>query len=49
MKVARVTVRAMTQRLARGFHTVVGALDGASKDIGEVWAAALIAENQYTD
>ena len=39
MNVARVTVRAMAQRLARGFQTVTGA---AVAGMGEVWVAALI-------
>jgi hypothetical protein len=42
MKVAKVTVRATAQRLARGFRTVVADF----KAIGDVWEAALIGTSQ---
>ncbi len=46
INVASVTVSATAQRFARGFQTVVAGVALAAC-IGEVWAAALIEDDQY--
>ena len=48
INVARVTVKATAQRLARGFQTVIGAA-GAFIGSADVWAEALIWKSQYRD